>query len=319
MKIPAACALILAFLISAPAMGNSKVFLVKTTDRSAGIRLLLKASPLPELAGKKVVIKPNFNSNDPYPATTHLDTLRIVIEMVKEKGPRSITIIERSGMGNTEKLLKSRGVAALAEKMDVRLVDLDRLPKDEWVKKGESGTHWHHGYLVPKLLLAADYVINLPCLKTHRFGGDFTLSLKNNVGTVAKADGIYNYMWELHTSPDQRLMIAEINKDIPCDLVIMDGIKSFITGGPDKGDLAEPSLLLLSTDRVAIDAVGVAILRSYNTTAKVSSGRIFDQEQIKRAAELGIGVDSPARIELVPIGSKAEKSARELSSLLSAQ
>jgi len=40
----------------------------------------------------------------------------------------------------------------------------------------------------------------------------------------------------------------------------MDGIKAFISGGPEKGELIEPNLLLASEDRVAIDAVGVAIL-----------------------------------------------------------
>ena len=55
------------------------------------------------------------------------------------------------------------------------------------------------------------------CLKTHRFGGDFSLSLKNNVGLVEEEglEGIYNYMLELHVSPHQLEMIAEINKYHP--------------------------------------------------------------------------------------------------------
>ena len=126
-------------------------------------------------------------------------------------------------------------------------------------------------------------------------------------------------MWELHSSPDQRLMIAEINQVIPCDLVIMDGLKAFVTGGPDKGTLVAPSLLLLSSDRVAIDAVGVAVLRWYNTTAKVSAGAIFLQEQIRRAAELGIGARSPDQIELVPIGKTSRAAANNLTDLLFAQ
>jgi uncharacterized protein (DUF362 family) len=314
---------LLILLVAIPTLAfpatKSKIYIIKTTGRIEGIKTLLKQSSLPELKGKKVIIKPNFNSDDPFPATTHLDTLRTVIESLKAHSPASITILERSGMGDTDKILKDRGVYALAQKEGVKVINLDRLDKSEWVRKGEKGTHWLKGFLIPKMLLEADYVVNLPCLKTHRFGGDFTLSLKNNVGLVAKWDGAYNYMWELHASPSQRLMIAEINKDIPNHLVIMDGIKGFSTAGPDKGKMIEPGLLLLSTNRVAIDAVGVAVLRSYGTTPKVSRGKIFDQDQIKRSAELGIGAKSAAEIEVIPLNAEAQNIAKAIKKILTSQ
>jgi uncharacterized protein (DUF362 family) len=50
---------------------------------------------------------------------------------------------------------------------------------------------------------------------------------------------------------------------------------------------------------VAVDAVGVTALRLHGTTRAVSSGRIFEQEQIARAVELGLGVTRPDLIDLV--------------------
>jgi uncharacterized protein (DUF362 family) len=50
---------------------------------------------------------------------------------------------------------------------------------------------------------------------------------------------------------------------------------------------------------VAVDAVGVAILRHLGTTPAVSQGSIYEQEQIRRAVELGLGVSRPKAIELV--------------------
>ncbi|MBI5698700.1 DUF362 domain-containing protein [Candidatus Saganbacteria bacterium] len=300
--------LLLVVLISLQQSASAaKVYIVKTADREAGLKALFQNHPLPDLKGKKVIIKPNFNSDDPFPATTHLDTLRFVIRAVKEKSPASLTIMERSGMGDTEEVLLNRRVYNLAREEEVEVVDLDKLKQAEWVERGRGETHWSRGFLVPKELLAADYVINLACLKSHRFGGDFTMSLKNNVGLAAKWDGLYNYMWELHVSPSQRLMIAEINKYIPCNLVIIDGLKGFATDGPEKGRLIEPNLMILSEDRVAADAVGVATLRLYGTTAKVTQGKIFDQEQIKRAGELGVGIKSAEEIELVPANKGAEE------------
>ncbi|KPJ64987.1 hypothetical protein AMJ44_11635 [candidate division WOR-1 bacterium DG_54_3] len=293
-----------------------KVYIVKTSNRVEGIQALFEKCGIPDLKDKKVIIKPNFNSDDPFPATTHIDTLKTVIQIIKTTTPESITITERSGMGDTDKVLKNRGVYTLAEKEKIEVVNLDALDDEEWARKGTTGTHWKKGYLVPKIVLDADYVINLPCLKTHRFGGDFTMSLKNNVGLVAKWHGDYNYMWELHSSLNQRLMIAEINKDIPCHLIITDGIRGFSTGGPEKGKLIEPEILLLSTDRVAMDAVGVAVLRIFGTTEKVSQGKIFDQEQIKRAAELGIGVKSPEEIELVAVNPEAKSIIEKIEKIL---
>jgi uncharacterized protein (DUF362 family) len=138
-------------------------------------------------------------------------------------------------------------------------------------------------------------------LKTHRYGGHFTLSLKNSVGVVAKqvpGEG-YDYMSELHGSRHQRQMIAEINAGYQQDLIVLDGVEAFVDGGPAHGRRVDAEVMLAGNDPVAIDAVGVAILRHFGTTPAVGRGPIFQQEQIARAAELGLGVTGPEQIELV--------------------
>ena len=133
------------------------------------------------------------------------------------------------------------------------------------------------------------------------------MSLKNSVGMIAKNDPSdrYNYMYELHGSPYQRLMIAEINAAYKPAVVIMDGIKGFSKGGPEAGTLIEPGVMLASSDRVALDAAGVAILRMYGTTPEVSAGPVFQQEQIARAAELNPGAKSPGDVDILPVNDEA--------------
>ena len=58
-------------------------------------------------------------------------------------------------------------------------------------------------------------------------------------------------------------------------------------------------MVLAGTDRIALDAAGVALLRLWGTTPEVSRGRIFEQEQIARAVELGLGIDSPDQIDFI--------------------
>lgn len=269
---------------------------------------------LENLKKQNIAIKANFNSADPFPASTHIKTLQSIIQKLNEDGIEDITLAERSGMGNTRNVLQKMGVFDLAREMDFNIVVLDEMDQEEWVKIGKDGTHWLRGFYLPKLFLESHGIIQTCCLKTHRFGGHFTLSLKNSVGMVSKRlpGGIYNYMAELHMSPNQRKMIAEINNYYNVDMVIMDAIKAFISKGPETGEIVEPNLLLASNDRVAIDAVGVAILRNYGTKTNISKGKIFEQDQIKRAAELGIGVKSADKIEIVPLNDKSQEDAEKI-------
>ena len=280
-----------------------EVFLLKTADRAVGVPELINQIGLSDYPKKQIAIKANFNSADPFPASTHLDTLRAIIISLKNAEVATITLAERSGMGNTENVLEQMGVFALSKELGFETLILDNIGKDDWVKFNRDKTHWLHGFYLAKVFHDADKIVQTCCLKTHRFGGHFTLSLKNSVGMVAKKvpGEIYDYMWELHGSPFQRQMIAEINNNYNLDFVVMDGIKAFISEGPEKGTVVKPNLLLASRDRVAIDAVGVAILKLYGAKGKIGEEEIFKQDQLKRAADLSFGVKSTDEIKLTPL------------------
>jgi uncharacterized protein (DUF362 family) len=297
---------------------DGDVFLVKTSDRELGIKSLLNNFDLKEYNGKRVALKANFNSADPFPASTHIETLGVIVNNLKKADASEITLAERSGMGKTRKNLESLGIIDLSDKLGYKVVVLDEESKDNWVKINKQDTHWIRGFHISKIVLNADKVVQTCCLKTHRFGGHFTISLKNSVGLVAKRlpKGIYDYMWELHASPYQRLMVAEINKFYNTDLVILDAITAFVNEGPDSGDIVRPNLLLAGRDRVAIDAVGVAILRSYGSTKNVMDGKIFELDQLRRAAELDLGVKSASEIRLIPCNDESSDVASKLTRIL---
>lgn len=271
-------------------------------------------------AGLKVGLKANFNSSDPFPATTHLDTLRILVEQILSGKPDSLTLAERSGMGITRDVLETRGVLALSDKAGYSVLVLDEIDHDGWQEIQSPALHWSRGFSLPRMILQADRIVQTCCLKTHRFGGFFTLSLKNSVGLVArKIPGLtHDFMQELHRSPDQRKMIAEINRFYRTDLVVMDATEGFATGGPEKGRLIHPGVILGGTDRVAIDAAGISLLRMAGSTRDVMEGKIFDHEQIARAAELGVGIKSARDIRLVPLDRQSEGIAGRMQGILDA-
>ncbi len=294
-----------------------EVFLISSADRETAVRSLLGRTDLARFSGKSVAVKANFNSADPFPASTHPDTLTAMITMLQQAGAREVTLAERSGMGDTRENLEQLGIFDLAGRSGFGVVVLDEEPKKNWAKIDRDGTHWLRGFYLAKAFLDADVVVQTCCLKTHRFGGHFTMSLKNSVGLVAKTvpGGVYNYMWELHGSPHQRLMIAEINKFYDVDLVVMDAAEAFISGGPDKGTGVKPGLMLASRDRVAIDAVGVAILRKYGASS-LAKKPIFELDQIRRAAELGVGAASASAIRLTPLDDRSGEAVDEIQRIL---
>jgi uncharacterized protein (DUF362 family) len=215
---------------------HSQVFLADASDRIAGVQKLFDQFDLH--TDGTIALKANYNSDDPFPATTHPETLRVLVEHLK-KNSRSLIIAERSGMGNTEAVLKNQGVINLSRKLNFQLLNLDSTSPEDWYDVQAEGFHWKHGFKIAKVFKEADKVVQTCCLKTHRFGGHFTMSLKNSVGLIAsRPKGTpYDYMRELHSSPYQRLMIAEINKFYSNDLILMDATQGFSHGGPDQGTL----------------------------------------------------------------------------------
>ena len=280
----------------------TKVVVVSTKDRVYGINKSLELLGVNPVKDKNVVFKPNFNTADPPPASSSMETIKQLIIKLKEMGAKSIIIAERSGPVNTAETFKKKGLYKLAKEIDFKIVDLTDVPKEEYVLKKPEDCHWKDGFLFAKIYDDAECIVETCCLKTHRYGGHFTLSLKNAVGLVRR-----DYMPELHSSKYQREMIAEINTVYKPDLIIMDGIFTFVDGGPMNGTRKKANVFVAGTDKVAIDAVGVALLRILGTTPEVTNGSIFEQAQIKRAVELGVGITSPDEIEFITDSEEAEK------------
>jgi uncharacterized protein (DUF362 family) len=282
--------------------GIARLAFVKTRDRAAGTREAIKLLGINPVQGKRVLLKPNFNSADPAPASTHPSTLRTLVETLQEMGAGHITLADRSGMGNSRQVMQVLGVVEMAKELGFELLSFEDLQSEaDWEMMQFDGSHWQNGFPFARPVLEADAIVQTCCLKPHRFGGHFTLSLKNTIGMVGKyrGSGGYNFMTELHNSPYQRLMIAEANLAYTPALVVLDGVEAFIDNGPDMGTKVWGDVIIAGTDRIAIDAVGLALLRFLGYRGVAANGSIFQQEQIARAIELGLGIDSPEKIRFL--------------------
>lgn len=293
---------------------SSQVGLIKTFDRGEAVRRSLELLPLPSVEKKKILIKPNFNTAHPAPGSTHNDTLIALIHALWERGASNIIIGERSGPPNTQEVMEEKGIFALAHERGVEVVNFDTLERDALIHFYDERLHWKNGFHVPRLLQEVDLCIATPCLKTHQYGGVFTMALKLAVGLIPKTGN--SYMQELHSSQDMCKMIAEINLAYNPDLYIVDGVEAFIRGGPSTGERVEAGVTLASRDRVAVDAVGLAVLKDLGTTQEIMETPIFQQEQILWAQELGLGLPHPSHLQLITDDREGEEYIEKIGSII---
>jgi uncharacterized protein (DUF362 family) len=297
--------------------GRSRVVLVKTDSRADGVKKCLDLLKIDPFKGKDVLIKPNFNTSDETPGSTHVDTLKALLGRVREMGAKSLAIGDRSGPEPTPQVFEKKGIPALAGAFDAKLLNFDELGPDGYVKVTPPGSHWKDGFLIARPVVETACVVSTCCLKTHQYGGVFTMSLKNSVGTVPRKGT--TLMRELHSSPnDQRRMIAEINAGYKPALIVLDGLVAFVDEGPMTGPRKDAGVFLAGTDRVAVDAVGVAILKELGSNDAIMKTPVFAQEQIARAVELGLGVSSAAAIDIAAPDAASEAYAAKIRAILAA-
>jgi len=193
--------------------------------------------------------------------------------------------------------------------------------------KPANAAHWPDGFEQAELLFAVDHVINVPVIKTH-FQAWFTMSMKAFVGMSHHRSRLEFHrslagQWNLFRQKSRRRRrrgiqpdveaedaavapfvnrIAELNLGIRPAMNILDGTRSFVFGGPSQGDTADPKLIVASTDRIAADATGVAVLKSIGTEPRLQNRTIWSNPFLRHGIKIGLGVGSPEQIVLKDAG-----------------
>jgi uncharacterized protein (DUF362 family) len=150
----------------------------------------------------------------------------------------------------------------------------------DWVRVRVDGDYLKE-VTIPRSVYEVDKIVYLPCMKTHQLAR-FSLSLKLAVGFVHPGERRSMHMRNLEWK------IAEFNLTLQPDLIIMDGRKAFVSGGPATGELVEPGVIMASGDQVAIDVEALKILGSYKAKNRLLSNP-YDSPQIAIALRHGLG------------------------------
>jgi uncharacterized protein (DUF362 family) len=242
--------------------------------------------------------------------------------------PKTIDVMKRVGhLDAVNQAIRDVKAPVVAVGLEDAPEELERLGRPKgtphWRRiKPEKSTHWPNGFQLAELLFAVDHVINVPVIKTH-FQAWFTMSMKAFVGMSHHDSRLeFHRTWvsDGRTLASQKSTrrrgikkdplkeaeelapfvnrIAELNLGITPALNILDGSTSFVFGGPSNGDTAEPKLIVASSDRIAADATGVAVLKSIGTEDRLQNRSVWETPFLKHGIKIGLGIDSVEKLNL---------------------
>jgi len=220
----------------------------KVFDLMGGVTNMIKP-------GTTVMLKPNAGHASPADTSvcTNPEVVRAVIREVKKANPKSIVIAEAAAIGcDTMECYEVSGIADVAREEGVELYDI-KADKD-LINVAVRGyrSNLHHVKL-PRRLLEADHLINLPILKAHA-SMVFSCALKNIKGVVQ--DAVHLQMHQ------QNLTMAMMDVWSVCraDINIVDAIRPASGYSPHTPVPIEVDCIMGSYDPVALDRIACELV-----------------------------------------------------------
>lgn len=202
---------------------------------------------------------------------THPSVVEALVNVLRERGLKDIIIGEGVGVGqNSEEAFQVSGYKKLAEKMNLKLVDLDN--------EERVNIEWKHGAIgIPKVVLDCDIYVNLPKIKTHG-QTTVTLSMKNQKGLLLPSD-----KRKFHKEFGLHEPLVDLTRIISPDIVVVDGIQGMEGEGPLRGKKRDIGVIVIGSNMVEVDSVCSGIIGI----------EPVEVVHLKKAANAGLGSLDP--------------------------
>ncbi|MEW6264085.1 MAG: DUF362 domain-containing protein [Thermodesulfobacteriota bacterium] len=234
-----------------------------------------------------VLVKPNLVEwltkfeFAPYGIVTTAAVIEALIRCLKDAGARDVTIaeaaVDNEEFGcSTTKTYQAMGLDKLSARYGVKLVDLN---DEEFVKTGLGG----FSLSVARRVLEADFVINLPVLKTHE-QTRVTLGFKNSKGCLnGRSKSICH-----HRQRPLDDFVARLGARLYPHLTLIDGIYSLEYGPMHMGTAHRENLILAGRDMFNCDVVGAGLMG-------------FDPAEVGHLAAFAAGQNRSLKIEDIEV------------------
>jgi uncharacterized protein (DUF362 family)/NAD-dependent dihydropyrimidine dehydrogenase PreA subunit len=203
------------------------------------------------LRGKRVLLKPNLCIDFPPErgATTHPAVVEAMVQIALDAGAK-VTIGDGAAIGIKGNTGAATGMLSICKKYGLPFRDFNReegklIKIDPAFKMKEA--------VIARSYFEADTIVNLPVFKSNLLFG-ISGALKNMKGFLV---GMEKHKPHYLGVPQ---CVADVNKVLRQDLIIMDGTIGMMGNGPACGAPANARLLIGGFDPVAVDHLALRLM-----------------------------------------------------------
>ncbi len=247
------------------------VALARNQDIEKMVSSVLDALTLPDLNGKKILLKPNVGreTGPKLAINTNPEVVEAVFNYLHAKFEATFFLGDSPIiMTDTKKAFEQSGYSNLMEHRDIQWLNLDKLdpitldiPEGTIIKKTRVTGYFN----------MFDYIVSIPVLKMHMHTGA-TLSFKNMKGLLYKRDKIKlhhldapSLIKKMRTSnpkiKELDVAISDLYRVIKPNLAIIDATFVMEGMGPSAGRRIPANIVIGSTDFLAADLSAIRIAR----------------------------------------------------------
>ena len=244
------------FALGVVASGSPKMAIVRGTDRAVMFQRGIKALGGMEAfiqKGDRVLVKVNaaFATPASLGATTHPEILASVADLCFKAGAAQVVVTDNP-INKPDSCFEISGLAGAAQTLGARVITpRPALFSPLSLPGGKLLQNWP---VMAGVFPGVTKVIVVSPVKDHQRAGA-SMTLKNLYGFLGGRRNVFHQ--------DINGIITELAQMLKPTLCVLDGTVSMITNGPTGGslsDLKNTDTLVVSTDPVAADAVGVELL-----------------------------------------------------------
>ena len=254
-------------------------------DLAAALDTLWTLAEMPDVHGRRVVVKPNLvDWLPPSPASTAAPVVAALVDVLQARGAAEIVVgdgpaFRRDALAVAE----ACGLRALLAARGVEFVDLNY---DQPVQV-PAPAQWFPGVetlWLPRTVHEADLLVSAPKLKTHHWAG-VSLSLKNLLGVLP---GMC-YGWPknlIHVNGITQTIVG-LSQILPAVVSVLDGIVGMEGDGPIHGRAVAHGVLVAGNVALAADWVGVQLMGhsianiDHLMTALLASPQVLSQLEVR--------------------------------------
>jgi len=278
---------------------NNQIAITYKNGPFLNAKRALASLDLTLVQGKSVLIKPNCGRvvGKERGINTHPEAVAGVIEALQAAGAARIVVGESPIVGvNTMEAFRKSGIAEIAEKYGIALLDLDA---GQALVKEIPGSRILKSTKMCADIYDFDILLSLPVAKTHMHTG-VTLGIKNMKGCLYRYEKVRYHQLEYDIEdqfPDKTLdsAISDLASILLPHITVIDGYVGMEGLGPSGGDAIKSDFAVASLNPVGADVFG-CLMMGYAAT-EIPYLRIIAQNQGYALDPAAYSVIEPAHDE----------------------